>query len=97
MTFCLYKVFEFTRNRKIIEHISAHNRVSDRYYAFSKKRSVDYILTLLADSRSLSLIVFGKIFVVILHRKKKKTFDRVWLTFIFPNYQLVGSILLTVF
>ena len=76
LTSVLSKVFESILNRKIWEHLSSSNLISDRQYGFRKERSTGDLLSFLSERWSSSLRDFGESFAVALDISK--AFDRVW-------------------
>ncbi len=73
---CLSKAFESILNWKIQKHISTSDFLSDCQCGFRKERSTGDLLSLLIDSWSSSLSLFGETFSVTLDILK--AFDRVW-------------------
>ncbi len=76
LTSCFSKAFESILNKKILEHLSDHNLLSDHQYGFRKGRSTGDLLAFLTESWSSSLRDFGETFVFALDISK--AFDRVW-------------------
>ena len=76
LTSVLSKVFESILNRKIWEHLSSHNLISDRQYGFRKERSTGDLLSLLTDTWASAFEGFGESFAIALYISK--AFDRVW-------------------
>ena len=72
---CLSKVFKFILNKKILKHLSLHNR-SVRQYGFFQGRSTDDLQAHLTESWSSSFRDFGETFAVALDISR--AFDRVW-------------------
>ena len=70
LTSCLSKAFESILNRKILEHLSTHNLLSDHQYGFRKGRSTGDLLAFPNDSWSSSLRNFGETFSVALDISK---------------------------
>ncbi len=84
---CLSIAFETTLNRKIHEHLSASNLLSDRQYCFHKGRSTGD-LAFLSNSWSSSLSSFGETFAVPLDMSKD--FDRVWQKYLLSKLPFYG-------
>src|ERR1044072_1084796 len=76
LTSVFSKVFESILTRKICKKLNSSNLISDRQYGFRKKRSTGDLLSLLSDSWSSALPLFGESFAVALDILD--TFDRVW-------------------
>ncbi len=75
LIFCLSKAFESILNRKIENHLSTSDLLSDRQYGFHKGRSTGDLLTLLTDSWPSSLSRSVRLSVTL---DISKAFGRVW-------------------
>ncbi len=76
LLYCLSKAFESILNRKIQNHLSTTDLLSDRQYGLGKGRSTGDLLPLPTDSWSSSLSCFGETFSFAIDISK--TFLRVW-------------------
>ncbi len=92
LTSCLSKAFESILNKKILQHLSDHNVLSDHLYGFHKVRSTGDLLAFLTEPWPFSLRDFGETFAVAIGIVK--AFDRVWHKYLIsklPSYGFYSS------